>query len=329
MKYWIILLICTIVPLVITAQEDLSEDTIFFQDQAQVYQRWLENSGLGGVLKVHTIELDTKGVDTLSLYLAFHTDDTDFIINAWEQLKQDFESRSPLTLEQQLFYKMIQLTEIDERQGNVQLYDTYDLSELPCFFVGVQYSENEVEVVESICRSEIRDVYIPANNLSGLKKKTESTIRTVNLDTKLEVFASILRFAKQRFKINDQQEENECLVKSALRVREKGQVLRFEADNLCRHVLYGESNSLLGAICKRLPICNWSSIKRERLSFIITVDEQAASNALKLTCEIDGKYSDSWFSSSRGSYKPMEGVFDEYFVLFADMFAVELKEWFH
>ena len=328
MKHWIILLVCTIVPFVIIAQENLSADTTFFQDQAQVYQRWLKQSGLGDVLKVHTIELDTAGVDTLALYLAFHTDDTDYIINAWEQLKQDFESRSPLTLEQQLFYKMIQLMEIDERQGNVQLYDTYDLSETPCFFVGVQYTDNEVEVVESICKSEIRDVYIPANNLSELKDPIESTIRTVNLDTKREIFDSILRFARQRFKINGQQEENECLVKSALRVREKGQVLRFEADNLCRHVLYDESNSLLGTICERLPICNWSSIKRERLYFIITVDDEASSNTLKLTCEIDGKYSDSWFSNSRGSYKSMEGVFDEYFVLFADIFTVELQEWF-
>ena len=56
-------------PLFLTAQiEDLTQDLTFFQERKALYQRWLDHSGLGQVLKVQDIKVEAE---QLSLYLAF------------------------------------------------------------------------------------------------------------------------------------------------------------------------------------------------------------------------------------------------------------------
>jgi hypothetical protein len=57
--------------------EDLTHDADFFQKQTAVYQRWLDNSGLGAYLSVYDIEVQK---DMLSIYLRFPFADLDSII---------------------------------------------------------------------------------------------------------------------------------------------------------------------------------------------------------------------------------------------------------
>jgi len=315
-------------PLLAIAQNDLSADLPFFRERANVYERWLEHAGLGKVLKVQTVDLLTENaVDTLSLYLSFYSENTDIVVAAWEQLKRDFEARSPLTLEQQLFYKMTELMELEQERCYLQLYDTYDLAKTSCFFVGVYFEGDSVKVANNACKSEIKDVFIPANDLSGMKDPAESDLHGLDFDARRELFESILRFSRKRFKVGEAAGENDCNTRPALRVREKEERLRFEADNLCRHVLYDETNNLVCRIYTRLLGRECSTIKRESLSFTFTLGEAPTAGLIKLTCEIDGKFSDNWFSTGRGAYESMEGEFDEYLELFADTFTVELGEW--
>ncbi len=56
-------------PLVVSAQsEDLEKDLPFFKQQEGTYQRWLDQAGLGQVLRVHGTQIEQN---RLSLYLGF------------------------------------------------------------------------------------------------------------------------------------------------------------------------------------------------------------------------------------------------------------------
>lgn len=76
-----ILVTLFILPTILIAQSDnFLTDTTFFQNQTQLYQKWLDNSGLGKTLKVQTLGVYP---DELALYLAFQYTATDSITEAW------------------------------------------------------------------------------------------------------------------------------------------------------------------------------------------------------------------------------------------------------
>ena len=67
MKKIILFLLVAIIALPATAQSDLTADLPYFGEQAEVYQRWLDYSGFGKVLKVHSVKIiDEAEVDTHS-----------------------------------------------------------------------------------------------------------------------------------------------------------------------------------------------------------------------------------------------------------------------
>lgn len=307
-------------PVLLFSQNGLEEDLPFFQERMQVYQRWLDHTGLGQVIRVHTVELDEQASDTLSLYLSVVGKDTDYMISAWEQLKKDFEARSPMTLEQQLFFKMTDLMDLDQSQALVQIYDTYDLAETPCFFIGIYYDE-EVRTVLELCKSESRPMEIPLHSLKGLKTPSVYEISSIDFETRREIYQAIIDFAEKEYFAADS-----CRKEPEFLIREIMSLLRFEVRSVCSHAIKGQHNNLLCRIYERLFSNPCSTIKRERLTFIISVDEQLSSGNVKLNCEINGFYSDSWLSTGRGAYKPMEGEFDDYLKDFADFFSAALGE---
>ncbi len=123
--------------------EDLTKDSEFFEKQKLEYQRWLDHSGLGSILQVHAIEVKPQ---QLSLYLAFPYEDIDSIMVAWRELKTAFEKEQALTLEQELFYKMVHLMEVRQSLANVQIYDTYDLRKEPLFSRAIYFENDSVKV---------------------------------------------------------------------------------------------------------------------------------------------------------------------------------------
>lgn len=309
-----------VLPIFLFSQKGLEGDLPFFQERMQVYQRWLEHTGLGQVLKVHSVELDERSSDTLSLYLSIIGKDTDYMISAWEQLKKDFEDQSLLTLEQQLFFKMTDLMDLDQAQALVQIFDTYDLSVAPCFFIGIYFDE-EVKTVSDQCKSESRPIEIPLRSLNGLKSHSVYNISSIDFETRREIYQVITDFAEKEYFAADS-----CRKEPEFLIREKMSLLRFEVRSVCSHAIKGQHNNLLCRIYERLFSKSCSTIKRERLTFIISVDEQLSSGNVKLNCDINGFYSDNWLSTGRGAYKPMEGEFDEYLKDFADFFTAALAE---
>lgn len=308
------------------AQENLTKDTPFFQAQAKVFQKWLEKEGLGTVLKVREVEVDPQ---ILALYLEFKEQgaDHDEVVINYQKIKQAFESKNTLPLEAQLFYKMVHLMEVDEDIANVQIYDTYNPQEQPCFYVGAYFKNNQIQIDKKIaasgeCPNRYKGkkwiVQIDPSDFLNAKKITQKSIH--KKFGKKQVFDLIFQYAKKRF------EKNPCPNRKAkVRLRENKNMLRFEADNLCKQVLYDETNQLLCRIVDRMGFsCN--TIKRERLNFIIIYE--ATNHGFILHCEVDGKYSSGLGKGRRGDYNSMEENpgFNDYLELFADEFAQELRK---
>ena len=77
----------------------------------------------------------------LSLYLSFPFSNMDSIISVWNITKNNFEQDASLSLEQQLFYKAVNLMEVRQSSISVQIYDTYDLREEPNLVSSVRPSK--------------------------------------------------------------------------------------------------------------------------------------------------------------------------------------------
>ena len=300
------------------AQENILKDSSFFHRTALIdYQEWLDSSGLGKLLKVETITVDSN---SLSLYLGFHTENTDTIINTWEKLKISYDDYYPDSLEEGLFYKMPHLMEIPDSQCIIQIYDTYDLSVQPCFFKVIYFEDGELRTESSGCRDPIdREMELNIGELTNGKKVSEQEIaKALNRDM---VYQKIIDHAKEYYK-----SINTDNIPAEVNVLEKRKKLRFEVINLRREVLTDEANPLLAEILTRWGYrLNW--VKREMLNFTIIYTK--TEHGIKLHLSLDGKYGSGLFRQiERGGYLPMDPKFKKYLEVYADRFSESIRDIF-
>ena len=318
-----IALLCTLLGAAISSfAQNLQADKPFFDAQAKEYQRWLDQSGLGQVLTVHSVEIVEP--DTLSLYLGFREKDYARIVASWRQLKSDILQRQGIPLESLLFYKATHFMETDQRKTVVQLFDTYDSAKKECFFEGIYHDGRQVRYDSSICRSIIRDMTITPANLDGLKKgSTESFQKQFSKEA---VFQKILQFTQKKFSAGLYPRDSKCWPRyPQVTVLEDETVLRLEVSDLCCEVLTDESESYWCQGKKWFGIaCN--DIKRERLTF--TFAYKPTFEGFSLRCEIDGQFASGAVESpKRGAYHSMENDFKPYVEIFGDKFKTELRNY--
>ena len=116
-----------LLPIIAAAQPDLNLETDknFFVEKSTEYDKWLKSTGLGNVLRVETVRVVPEAI---SLDLGFYTSNGDSVTVLWNALKRDFEKQDRgLTLEEELFNKMLYFMEIKPTQGYVQLFNSYDI----------------------------------------------------------------------------------------------------------------------------------------------------------------------------------------------------------
>lgn len=310
------LLISSLAMPLMAQREDLTKDRDFFHKQELLYQRWLDHSGLGKMLRVKTVEVEAQQV---ALYLAFPTENADSVIAAWAQLKRDYGTlQTGLSLEQALFYKMQQLMELRESVANVQLYDTYDTRKEPCFYRGIYVKDDVFQVDSSGCRSKILEIRMTPGDLRAAKKPSQSAFQKQY--TQQYVFDKIYQYAKQRY-------EKEACSGRYPKVgapQMDGNVMRFEVMDLCREVLKNAQNP---AICvflnNNVKPCNW--ITREKLTF--TFIYQIKGDGFQLKCDLEGKVGSGYYDEvGRGGYLDMEIDFDGYLTDYATALQYQLKD---
>lgn len=303
-------------------QTDLREDAAFFEEQGRVYQQWLERIGLAQYMEVHLVEVDS---DLVSIYLRPGTEYVElFAAKAMlEELRSSYEQEHSEPLGQRLLHKMLYLMELGDHQANVQFFNSYDSSVRQMLYSRAWFY-NETGVFQDLLtegsliergKGEELDIEIDLS-ASGDCSATEKLAQGYS---RREVYERIVAYAQKRF-ITKTCEDRE----PQLKIRRGGEILRFDAEDLCRTVLYDESNSVLCRISSRLGFsCN--TIERERLHFIIKY--QPTESGFVLECSIDGKYADTWGTPRRGDFKSMEEnpEFAEYLTLFAELFTEELR----
>ena len=296
--------------------EDLTQDRVFFEAQGKTYQRWLDHSGLGQYLQVRYVEVKPE---QLSLFLSFPFQDLDSIRQAWYSLKTAFEAESPLTLEQQLFYKCAALMEVRQSLVDVRIFSTYDLREEPLFARAIYFDAalGRVEVESSDPMDVRRTIELNPRPVNG--GKTPSVADFQRQYTRERVYRCLYSHLRTRYerRVYDDRHPTVTLL-------ENEEVLRFEVVDLQREVLTDAANPLLCELLRGLGYdCNW--VKRERLVF--TIAHEPTPTGFRLVITLDGKYGSGFYKSvSRGGYLSMEVDFDDYLQHYADRLRTELRE---
>lgn len=293
--------------------QDLRQDEAFFNEQAKTYQKWLDKSGLGQYFRFRELDVQEKRLD---VYLEFHSNDLDSIINQWNTVKELFERTSILNLEQQLFYKATSLMEVRQGLVSVQLYDTYDLRKTPLFSRAIYFDEGRVQTEESNPKSKIDEIDLDSSMISGGKQISKAEFRKQY--NKQFVFACIADFVRERFT------KAVCIDRTPeVRILEDQDVLRFEVIDLCKEVLKDENSTICGWLNTVGYDCNWA--KRELLTF--TIAHENTVEGIRITVELDGKIGSGFYANvSRGGYVSMEVDRDTELENYADELAIEIRK---
>ncbi len=295
--------------------DDLTKDKVFFLQQAELYQRWLQNAGFSPWIRVRTLEVEPQ---QLALYLEFPSENTDSVAAIWARLKADYAAlNTGLSLEQALFFKMLHMMEVRQSVANLQLYDTYDTRREPCFYRGIYIADGALRVDSLGCKSQKSMVGIDPASLRNNEKP--ATLDCSQDFRKEIVFAQIYQFAEKRFALRVCEGRAPQLSPAQI----DGNTLRFEAINLCPEVLKDVPQRV---VCKFLDEhdkpCDW--IKSEKLAF--TFVYRPLESGFRLKCQVDGKVGPGRYEEvSRGGYLDLEIDFDAYLKAYAEGFVGEFR----
>lgn len=298
-----------------SAQEDLTSETDYFQQQAQVYQRWLDQNGVGRYMKVQELEVEP---DRVTLFLGFYNENIDSVAGVWDQLKEAHEASPGPDFEEALFFRMTSLMGLDQGQAIIEIYDTYDLSREPLFFRGIYFDDNRVQIKKSDPRSE-KSRYISINP-KDIKTAAKSGKIALEKDySKEKVFEQIMAFAKQKYGKSPCDQR-----RPAIHLKPNEDYLRFEVSDLCREVIKEAENPVICRWLRKLGYdCDWTT--RELLTF--TFVYLPAKDGFTLHLVLDGKVGSGYYNNvKRSGYMDMDFDFKEELEDYADLIAFEIKK---
>lgn len=264
-----------------------TKDLSFYKSQESIYQEWLDQAGLGKIIKVQETGLRQ---DSLDLYLRIHNpqvpregeDSAGYFFTNFRNAREQFNARNSLNLEQQLFLKMLHIMEVGPEKASVQLYDSYDLTQPILGFYGIYYDNNRIQVDSSGYKG--TDHSTPVFVAIQESPETGTPVRGPVSPT--TVFACIKSFFNQR--LQSRSATNGCSTPI-------GKPTAFQVDDnkfqlslkpLCKEVLAQQNNRAICDWLNRLGF-NCTTIKREWLTYTFTVTPN--SNGYQLDCYIDGK----------------------------------------
>lgn len=294
-------------------ENNFQNDKSFFTEKSIEYDKWLKSSDLGKVLRVETVRV---GDSLISLDLGFYTTNSDSVTVLWNALKADFEKQDRgVTLEEELFYKMVYFMEIRPAQGYVQLFNSFDTRKdfYVCFRRSLKYESNKIVIDSSGCKSQIQEFTVDPKDFSNLRKisKADFAKRT----SKDSVFNKIENYLQTRFT------RKQCDFRNPkIEWTDTNEELWFTVKDLCKEVLTDETNawwcSVLTPLCTSCKNCT----KRELLEMHIKYSETPSGFRIHLI--IDAKFGSGWYNEvKRGAYKNMELDYK----IFVEKYAVRFK----
>ena len=303
-------LIVLSIPIYLQGQPNLVGDTAFFNQQAKLYQGWLDKTGIGSLLKVGGIEIRRNKI---FVGLVAKKDKAQNFRNHWDQWSKDYVKINAISLEQRLFYKLYHMLEVDQEQ--IEL-DIYDQSPRFCHRIIVSFHDGKVDAYNQACRAKDREIEVSPTSFYEPNSMTFEAIQ--KKFNRRAVYNSILDYSRKKY------EKSKCELRyPEVTVLEQGEVLRFIVTDLCKEVLIDEGDPWICRVLKRFNHqCNW--IKREKLEFLITF--QNIPSGIKIGVQIDGKYGSGYYENvKRGGYHLMDNDFDDYLEDYADRMKTEFK----
>jgi hypothetical protein len=315
------LFISLFLPFLLAAQAvNLQTDSLFFKEKAKEYDKWLKESGLGKVLRVETVHFAHP--DVVSLDLVFYTENLDSVMVLWRNLKKDYDKQDRgLSLEKELYYKMLYFMEIKPSQGYVQVFDTFNPLKDVCFRRSMAFLDNKFLIDSANCKAAPQEFIVESVNLANLRAVSKGEI--ARKTSKEVVFTKIKKLMETRF--TQQKCENRT---PKIEWTDTNEALSFTVENLCKEVLTDETNpwwcNVLTPMCATCKNCT----KREFLSIHIEYTPLATGYRIKIMT--DAKIGSGWYNEvRRGAYKNMELDYkkwvDDYTKKFKDQLLTALK----
>lgn len=305
-----------LMPLFAQAQpEPLDGDLDFFQKKAPLYQRWLDSTGLGQVIKVDHVRLKPSDNTELELILVMNTNDLDTAAGQWAQLKKDFDTPAD-SVERYLYHFFEYMMELPPERGNIQIYVKNDRGEfIPCFYIFIWMEEGRLIVRKKMddCKSMFVDVPIKSIKLKNISKGKNTKIQPGKAKSADETFDIILNYFDQKVIKHPKYGPNGgCAGKKPFRERGMKRTetsLSFSIQDLCREVLDDESNSKAVDLLNWVSRSNYNDKARERLTF--TFEYIKSGNDIRLKGTIEGKFGNGVFKPRTEGYMEMEPDFQQ------------------
>jgi len=291
------------------AQEpDFRSDLDSTEDTLSLYQKWLDDSGIGQVIKVQNVE---DGENGFSLFLGFKAPYDNNASAVWNKLKSNFDNSNYLTLEQRLFYKMIHISGVKQGLAKINIYDTYAKTSIPDLTIRIYFDGVSVKSETTFSRSqksseEVRDFELKDNirvaYIDSLKLNNDSNERDIN-DTEMNlrlqrlIFETIGKDAKEYFENKDKG--------ITFNILKDTEFLRFEVINIHTEVLL---DKLVNPY--------------EYINFIIKYEPTG--KGIKIICEVDLKCGPKFFrAGSRNNFKDVGSEYDKDLKGYAEIFLTE------
>ena len=172
-----------LLPVLITAQEDYTTDSEFFQAQLPIYQEWLERQNLASWFVFQEEPMQIKS-NSLLLQLHFNVVGIDPSINAIKQLNNVYQKETGISLEEALFLKAVHLFEVPHEHLKIKVESLSNNEEALGVASILRYKQiytDDTKVFTiapfSFLRSEVKDSVIihqfelPKNFLIPLQKE--------------------------------------------------------------------------------------------------------------------------------------------------------------
>lgn len=259
----------------------------FYQQQEAVYQAWLDQAGLGHIIRVHTTALRQ---DSLDLYLSIYNpkppekgeDGAGYFFANFRHARQQFNARNSLSMEQQLFLKMLHIMEVDPQKASVQFYDSYDMSQPVLGFYGIYYEDQQIQVDSSGFKGtgHAVPVYI------AVKDSAETGTLVRKEVPPSQVFTCIQSFFEQRLQARPTTNDCSDLPEKPRALQVDENKFQLSIKPLCKEVLSHQNKPAICDWLNRLGF-NCTTIKKEWLTYTFTITPSP--KGYQLDCYIDGK----------------------------------------
>lgn len=151
------------------AQTDYFADEEF-KSRITLFEDWINRSNLKSVLQIH----DFQVLDS-TIKVNFYVNDSlakNSSSKLWKKLTQEYKARNKLSLEYELFYRLIHFLEVQPNQLVIGISDSYNLLDIPCVSGFIKYENGRLINSVSICRSQTSNNKIEDFNLEEEIKKS-------------------------------------------------------------------------------------------------------------------------------------------------------------